>query len=153
MHHGRALQQAGTLQGWLYGTPAGLAALLAAGLLFLYVIIGGRRFGRPLPPPRASVRRAPEEYIVAMANLFRRGGLRDATAHHYHDRLKRTLASKYRLDPSQSDATFVAELARYRDDLDQAELLRLLRALGQGGVREADLVRLAHEAARWEQRS
>jgi hypothetical protein len=153
VHHGRALQQAQTLQGWLYGTPAGLAVLFAAAALFVYVLLGGRRFGRALPAPRAAARRAPEEYIVAMAKLFRRGGLRDATARHYHDRLKRVLAGKYRMDPSQSDTAFVAELARYRENLDQADLLRVLRALGQGGMGETDLVRLAHEAARWERRA
>jgi len=153
VHHGRALQQAQTLQGWLYGTPGGLAVLFAVGLLFMYVLLGGRRFGRALPAPRAAARRAPEEYIVAMAKLFRRGGLRDATAHHYHDRLKRVLAGKYRMDPSQGDTAFVAELARYRENLDQADLLRVLRALAQGGMGETDLVRLAHEAARWERRA
>lgn len=153
VHHGRELQQARTLQGWLYGTPAGLALLFAAGLLFAYVLLGGRRFGRALPAPRAASRRAPEEYIVAMAKLFRRGGLRDATARHYRDRLKRVLAGKYRMDPSQGDTAFVAELSRYREDLDQADLLRVLRALGQGGMSEAELVRLAHAAARWERRA
>ncbi len=149
VHHGReALPQ--TLQSWLTGTPAGGALLFACAALFAFVLIQGRRFGRPVPEARMLARRAPEEYILAMANLFRRGGLRDATARQYHDRLKRVLAGPFRIDPVLSDAQFVAELARYRDDLDQEALLNLLRGLARGGIGEAELVRLAGEAARWE---
>jgi hypothetical protein len=148
IHHGRVAEPE-TASDWLRRNPVGWAILYAAGVLFAYAVIQGRRFGRPLPAPHATVRRAPEEYILAMANLFRRGGLRDATARHYHERLKRTLARPYRLDPTQRDAAFVAELARYREGLDQDRLLRLLQALSRPGLSEAELLRLAGEVDRW----
>jgi hypothetical protein len=151
VHHGRALVRE-SLDDWLRNRPAGHAILFVAGALFVYVIVSGRRFGRPLPPPQLVTRRAPEEYILAMANLFRRGGLRDATARHYHDRLKRALGQPYRLDPRLGDPDFVAELARYRENLDGAALLRLLRDLSRGGLSEAELLRLAREADRWGRR-
>lgn len=150
IHHGRRLSEGG-FDAWLWTSPLGRAGLFLGALLFGFALVRGRRFGRPLPAPEALARRGPEEYVLAMAGLFRRAGLRGAVARHYHDRLKRVLGQRFRIDPGRPDAEFVAELGSYRADLDTPGLQRLLVALAAPRPAEADLVRLAAEAGRWEQ--
>lgn len=103
-HHG--YQTARTLNTWLRSTAQGRSLIYVAVVVFLYLLIGGRRYGRPLPLPGTTARRAPVEHIQAMANLFRRGGKRTAILHHYHDRLKRELAHPHRLNPTLADTDF-----------------------------------------------
>lgn len=146
-HHG--YQTAHTLTTWLNTTTQGRSLIYAALVVFVYLLIGGRRFGRPLPPPQTTARRAPVEHIQAMANLFRRGRKRTAILNHYHDRLKRELAHSYRLDPTLADADFVIQLGTYHPDLDQAALLKLLQETSQGRVSEGELIRLTKEVDDW----
>jgi len=141
-HHG--YQTARTLNTWLKTSPQGHSLLYAALLIFVYLLAGGRRFGRPISPARATTRRAPVEHIRAMANLLRRGRKRTAILEHYHDRLKRELARSHRLDPTLDDDVFIAQLAHVRPNVDHTEteteteieieieaLSRLLRATRQ----------------------
>ncbi len=146
-HHG--YQTARTLTTWLKTSAQGRSLLYAALVTFVYLVVGGRRLGRPSPLPQATARRAPVEHIQAMANLFRRGGKRAAILHHYHERLKRELAHTHRLDPTLNDADFVAQLGALYPGLDQAALLKLLRETGQERVSEGDLIRLAKEVDDW----
>ena len=134
---------------WLRATPAGHALLFVAALLFLALLLRGARFGRPLPLAREIARRAPLEYITAMANLHRRAGQRRAALRHYHDALKRRLGRRYRLDPALRDGEYVTRLAGLRPGLDEAALRGLLQALSQTAVSEETLVRLAGQAADW----
>ena len=134
---------------WLRATPAGHALLFVAAMLFLALLLRGARFGRPVPLPRDTARRAPLEYITAMANLHRRAGQRRAALRHYHDQLKRRLGRRYRLDSGLRDAEYVTRLARLRPALDEAALRGLLQALSQPAVSEDTLVRLAGQAADW----
>ena len=152
-HHGaRPGNEAAGIVGpdqWLRGTPAGQALLFVAAVLFLALLLRGARFGRPVPLPRDTARRAPLEYITAMANLHRRAGQRRAALRHYHDQIKRRLGRRYRLDPSLRDPEYVARLAELRPGLDAAALRGLLLALSQPAVSEETLVRLAGQAADW----
>jgi hypothetical protein len=102
-----------------------------------------------LPADRA--RRAPLEYITAIANLNRRAGHRTAVLQDTHDRLKRHLGHRYRLSPDLPDAEFVTQLSEYNPALDAAALRDLLRRLSQTDVGEAEMVRLVAAAARWQQ--
>ncbi len=146
-HHG--YQTARTLTTWLKTSAQGRSLLYTALLIFVYLLVGGRRLGRPALLPQATARRAPVEHIQAMANLFRRGGKRAAILRHYHDRLKRELAHTRRLDPTLSDGDFVAQLGALYPSLDQAALLKLLRETGQAQVSEGELIRLAKEVDDW----
>ena len=98
---------------WLQQTPGGRAILLLGAILFVTVALRGRRFGRPVPLPADLSRRAPMEHITAIANLNRRAGHRTAVLQDYHDRLKRHLGFRYRLNPALPDDEFVAALAAY----------------------------------------
>ncbi|MGD8624078.1 MAG: DUF4350 domain-containing protein [Anaerolineae bacterium] len=153
VHHGYTADEAAAgLRGWLLRSPWGWALLYSAAVLFGWLLLRGRRFGRPVPAPgRGGV--PPEgEYVVSMARLFRRGGRRTFVQRHHHDRLKRELARPWRLNPDLPDAEFVAALARSRDDLPpeaQADLRGLLRRLAGSRLREADLVRVVGEVESW----
>jgi hypothetical protein len=60
----------------VYNTPWGWAFIYTLLLTMAYLFIGGQRLGRPRPLPRAVLTRNPAEYVVSMANLFRRAGKR-----------------------------------------------------------------------------
>lgn len=154
VHHGYAAEQAAdnSLLAWLRGSPWGWALLFAAAATLGWIVLRGRRFGRPVPLPELIRRRPQSEYVVSMAGLFRRAGRRSFVMQHHHDRLKRELARPWRLNPdpvSDRDDAFVAELARHRDELDAEELRHLLARLSGGRVSEADLVRLVGEVETW----
>jgi hypothetical protein len=136
-------------EAWLQRTPAGNALLYSAVVIFVALALRGQRFGRPVPLPRDLTRRAPLEYITALANLSRRAGHRAWAAREYSHRLKRQLGKRYRLDPTLRDPEFVARLALYRPELERAALTQLLERLGQASVSEAELIRLAGEVAGW----
>jgi hypothetical protein len=134
---------------WLRQTPAGRALLYSAAVLFLGLLLAGRRFGPPVPLARPGRRRAPLEHIIAVANLSRRAGHRRAVLDQYHTELKRSLGRRYRLNPTLPDDEYVAELARFRPDLDTDELHHLLARLRSEGVSEGEMVALAQQAAGW----
>jgi hypothetical protein len=137
---------------WLFQARMGQAILLLALLLFVGLLLRGRPFGPPVPLPDNNRRRAPLEYITAIANLSRRAGHTQAVAHDYQQRLKRHLARRYRLNPNLPHAEFVEQLAAYDPNLDADALLTLLNQLSQPRLSEAELVRLATAVARWTER-
>jgi hypothetical protein len=134
---------------WLRYTPGGHALLFAVLVVFLALILQGGLFGRPVPLARETRRRGPLEYLTAIANLNRRAGHRRAVLEQYRQQVKRTLGRRYRLDPGLPDEEFVARLARYNPNLKAASLLSLLRRLAAPKPGEAEMVKLAEEAASW----
>ncbi|MFP4344166.1 MAG: DUF4350 domain-containing protein [Anaerolineales bacterium] len=133
----------------LRSTPPGWALLYAAGVVFVALLLRGKAFGRPLRPPRATLRRAPLEYVTAIANLRRRAGHRSAELAYYRQWLKRELGRRYRLDPLLHDGLYVARLAEYEPGLDREALRSLLARLRQSDVEEDELVALAMEVTQW----
>ncbi len=146
-HHG--FQTEPSIRTWLVSSRFGWAILYSALVAFVFLLVGGRRFGAPVPLPEHIARRTTAEYIRALANLSRRAGRRQAVLAHYKDRLKRHLGRAHRLDPGLGDSSFVSELLAYRPDLDKERLARLLAALSRQEVSERDMVRLAEEATCW----
>lgn len=145
-HHGVRLETAAA-GSWLQRTPAGRALLYVAFIIFVNLVLRGRIFGRPVPLPQESSRRAPLEYISGISNLSRRAGHRTAVLQDYRLRLKRQLGHRYRLNPTLPDAEFVRQLAEYDPNLDVAALHNLLTRLARRDISEHDLVELAAEAA------
>jgi hypothetical protein len=153
-HHGQRVsaQTAEAILGpeaWLQRTPAGHALLFCALIIFIALALRGQRFGAPVPLPRDLSRRAPLEYITALANLSRRAGHRTAALNDYTHRLKRHLGKRYRLDPTVPDGEFIARLAQYKPDLDRAALTQLLNRLRKPNASEAELIQAAGEVAEW----
>ncbi len=146
-HHG--VQQQPTIGNWLASTRVGWAILYSAAIVFVFLLIGGKRFGTPVPLPEHAARRTTAEYIRAMANLKRRAGRRQAVLAHYKDRLKRHLGRACGVDPSLDDGAFLSQLTVCRPDLDKGRLARLLANLSRSQVSERDMVRLAEETTQW----
>lgn len=128
---------------WLRRTPAGQALLYTLLVTFVALVLRGRYFGRPVPLPQDLTRRAPLEHITAIANLNRRAGHRKAVQDQYHQHLKRTLAKRYRLNPTLPDDEYIEQLAHFKPDLDKAQLLHLLQRLKASNVSENELLTLA----------
>lgn len=150
-HHGlRASQLEVTGPGnWLRYTPAGRSVVYTALMAFLFLVLQGQRFGPPVPVSKATHRRAPLEYITALANLSRRAGHRQAVLRQNHHWLKRTLGKRYRLDPTLPDDEFVDQLSKYNPNLNAGALRGLLGRLRRSEVSEGEFVRLAADVARW----
>ncbi|MFL5801216.1 MAG: DUF4350 domain-containing protein [Roseiflexaceae bacterium] len=129
----------------ILGSPWGWAAAYAALAVALYMILAGRRFGRPIPLKEEVTRRSSAEYVESMADLFQRGGKRAYILRHYHAAFKRRLAKPLGANPQLPDDEFVRELTRYRD-LDEPALLALLARLRGERANEAELLRAVAEA-------
>lgn len=144
-HHGYrtppTVRRVALQQGW------GWAVLYTMLVVGLYIVLTGRRFGRPVPLRADLARRSSAEYVQSLAMLFRRAGKRSYVLAHYHSQLKRRLARPYGFVPPVDDAAFVDELLRYRGITDeQATRLRTLLAQLNGTVSEEQLVRLVRAA-------
>jgi hypothetical protein len=150
-HHGRRSDQAEVVGpgDWLRYTSAGHSMLYVAAIIFVALVLQGRRFGRPVPLPKDISRRAPLEYITAIANLGRRAGHRPAVLRQYHHWLKRGLGQRYRLNPTLPDDEYVDQLAKFNPTLDATALRNLLACLRWGKVSESEMIQLAAETAKW----
>ena len=150
-HHGLRVQSSDIvgIGAWLQRTPLGRAFVFIAVVLFIALVLQGRSFGRPVPLPQDSSRRAPLEYITALANLSRRAGHRTAVMQDYVHRLKKNIGHRYRLNPTLPDEEFLAQLAEYNTDLDLVALRNLLRRLAKPNVGETEMVQLAAEVSEW----
>ena len=149
-HHGFTTQAAAaqpSLRRIVLSQWWGWAAVYAAGVLALYLVLTGRRFGRPIPLRRDIVRRSSAEYVQSMADLLRRSGKREHIAQHYHASLKRRLARPYGFIPPADDDAFVRELIRLGGATEQqGERVRgILHGLSRTNIKDADLLRLLHE--------
>lgn len=142
-HHGFFTPpSAGTV---ILGSPWGWAAAYAVTAIALYLILSGRRFGRPIPLKEDVVRRSSAEYVESMADLFQRGGKRAYILRHYHTLFKRRLARPYGVNPQLDDRQFLRELARFRE-LDEPALSALLARLRSERAGEAELLRTVADA-------
>jgi hypothetical protein len=150
-HHGFRTYQKEIVgpENWLRYTPAGHAIVFSLVVVFLGLLLQGQNFGRPIPILRELRRRAPLEYISAIANLKRRAGHRNDTLAFYHASLKRGLGKRYRLDPSLPDAQYVTQLGTYNPRLDQPALLSILARLSTLSASESELLKLAAETVDW----
>jgi hypothetical protein len=112
--------------------------LYALAVVALYIVLTGRRFGKPVPLQRDVARRSSGEYVESIAQLLQRGGKRQQVALHYRDALKRRVARAHGLNAASDDEAFLRELLRSGATTEQqADGLRRLLA---------DLVRLARAA-------
>lgn len=143
-HHGQQAQPSLSL--WLFTSRTGWAILFSAATIFVFLLIGGRRFGAPVPLPEHQARRTTAEYIHALANLKRRAGRRQAVLAHYKERLKRQLGRLSSIDPTLPDETFAAGVAERRPPIESSRLARLLADLSRPTLSERDMVRLVEQA-------
>lgn len=153
-HHGRRDAGSQAVMGpdqWLRRTPSGQSLIYAAGVVFVALLLAGRRFGRPVPLPDEKQRRSPAEHVTAVADLSRRAGHRRAVANYYRQEVKRALGRRLRIPASLDDREFVDRLAQYRPELDRNELSHLLAQLRSPDLSERQLLDLAQDVTRWMQ--
>ncbi len=138
----RSLRQIALGQWW------GWAALYAVGVIALYIVLTGRRFGRPVPLKQDVARRSSAEYVQSVAHLLRRGRKRGPIAQHFHDTLKRRLSKPYGFVAPADDTAFVRELVRVGGATDEqaARCDRVLEGLSRPDMSDMELVRLVRDA-------
>jgi hypothetical protein len=151
IHHGRIAQRSVGYD--VLHEPWGWAILYGLAMLFLYLLIGGRRFGRAIPAIPDN-RRLAAEYVVSVAGLLRRGGKGTWVAQHYERMLRRQLASICGLD-TDKDINILFErlnqIGTLPGNVDVRDVRRVLAELRAGATRnlsEAELVRLVAETDR-----
>jgi hypothetical protein len=142
-HHGA--RPAADLAPLLLQTWLGRALLAGFGIVFVYLLLTGRRLGPPLPldprPPRSSL-----EYIRGFAGLARRSGHGGIARRRLREDLRHELARQAGLDP-RTDLDRVANAIAAQSPSRAAEARRLDAALA-GRLRDDALVRAANDVAR-----
>ena len=132
---------------WLVYTSAGQAVLWVLLVVFVGLVLEGRYFGRPLAGEKGTARRAPLEYINALAGLNQRAGHRGEVAAIYYAQLKRSLSQRFRIDPNLPDDETVRILAEMHPEIDLPALAALFKRLKRLHPSEQELVDLAHQSA------
>ncbi len=128
----------------LFGTAGGLGVVYIGGIVFLFLILRGRRFGKPLAVEETH-RRVSSEYVHAMTALYQKGDTRHAILRQIRDKFRSDLAARWHINPNLEIASFVGEIAR-RKPIDAEQLLKLLTELeSPGAVSEARLLSLAKQ--------
>ena len=141
-----ATEEIRSLQDWLYGTPLGWAVFFGLVATLLFLVLQGQRLGPPLPTTEELRRREAAEYVMAMANLLRRGQQRAFIAAHHKQRLKRALGRSLNVSPDLDDTAFLRQLQHDHtlSPEDEQQLTNLLRALEATG-KEQDLPQTVRE--------
>lgn len=128
----------------LFKTPGGLGIVYIGLIVFLFLILRGRRFGKPLVVEETH-RRVSSEYVFAMTTLYQKGNTRPTILKQIRDTFRFDLAARWRINSNLETATFVEEIAK-RKPIDTDELQRLLTALEpDGDISEARLLSLAKQ--------
>ncbi|MBI4673329.1 MAG: DUF4350 domain-containing protein [Chloroflexi bacterium] len=152
-HLGFKPESENSLLNAIYNTPWGWGLLFTGLILFGYLVVNGQRFGRTVPVQRTLARRTPSEYVISMANLFRRANKRGMVLQHYRHALKRRLGRPFHLSPDVSDDHYVELITRMRPEMDRAALVRILNGLRRTDATEADLVKTVEQAVTFGKRA
>ena len=153
-HHGE-INAAGGGAAAIFESPLGLALLLALSCLVVFLVLSGRRLGRPVPATDVALVPTTASYIDAMAGLYARSRDRGVVASRYAEELKRRLAVGPAIDPGpDGDEAFVSALRVTRPELagDAAALLQRARALAASAPDAAALLALARHVDDLERR-
>ncbi|MDE0681293.1 MAG: DUF4350 domain-containing protein [Candidatus Poribacteria bacterium] len=128
---------------FVFGTPGGLGAVYICLTLFIFLVLRGRRFGKPLDAQEIN-RRLSAEYVHAMTALYQKGNTRREVLRHIRDRFKADLGARWRVNPNLDTATFLEALA-LRSAIDEdGELTNLMADLDPSvNISEARLLDIA----------
>ena len=129
---------------FVFRTPGGLAAVYICLTLFIFLVLRGRRFGRPLDVQERN-RRLSSEYVHAMTALYQKGNTRMDILRHIRDRFKTDLGIRWRVNPNLDTATFLEALAARGAIDEDNQLTNLMSDLAASThISEAQLRDLAH---------
>ena len=111
---------------FVFRTPGGLGAIYICLTFFIFLVLRGRRFGKPLDAQEKN-RRLSAEYVHAMTALYQKGNTRMEVLRHIREKFKADLGARWRVSPNLEITTFLEELA-LRGAVDEDGKLRNLMA-------------------------
>ena len=127
----------------VFGTPGGLGAVYICLTLFIFLVLRGRRFGKPLDGQETR-RRVSSEYVHAMTALYQKGNTRMEVLQHIRERFKADLGIRWRVNPNLNTETFLEELAQRGATDEDEQLTNLMTDLEASGyISEAQLLDIA----------
>ncbi len=127
----------------VFKTPVGLAAVYICLMLFVFLTLRGRRFGKPLDGQENS-RRLGSEYVHAMTALYQKGNTRMEVLKHIRDKFRADLGSRWHVNPNLDTATFLEELMQRGAVDEDGKLTNLVRDLeSSGNISESQLIEIA----------
>lgn len=95
----------------VFGTPGGLGAVYICLTLFVFLMLRGRRFGKPLNAHERN-RRLSSEYVHAMTDLYQKGDTRTTIVKQIREKFRMDLGNRWRVNPNLDTQVFLEELAR-----------------------------------------
>ena len=127
----------------VFGTRGGLGAVYICLTLFVFLMLRGRRFGKPLDVQERN-RRLSSEYVHAMTALYQKGNTRADILRHIREKFRADLGNRWRVNPNLDIPTFLEELV-HRGAVDEnEELTHLVTDLEpSGNISEAQLLDIA----------
>ena len=135
----------------LFKTPVGLGVLYIGLIVFVFLVLRGRRFGIPLVVAETH-RRFSSEYVSAMTTLYQKGNTRSAILKQIRDTFRSDLAARWNINPSIETASFVVEIAK-RKPIHTDELRELLTRLEpHEDISEEHLLSLAKQVEAYRDR-
>ena len=127
----------------VFGTRGGLGAVYICLILFVFLMLRGRRFGKPLNVQDGS-RRLSSEYVHAMTVLYQKGNTRSEILRHIRDKFRLDLGNRWRVNPNLDTPTFLEELVRRGAVDENNELTHLVMDLEPSSdISETQLLDLA----------
>lgn len=126
----------------LFNTAGGLGVVYIGVIVFLFLILRGRRFGTPLAVDETH-RRVSSEYVHAMTALYQKGDTRRAILKQIRDTFRSNLAARWNINPNLETVSFAEEIAR-RKPIDTEKLVKLLTEMEtRADISEARLLSIA----------
>ncbi len=95
----------------VFKSPGGLAAVYVCLILYIFLTLRGRRFGKPLDILE-NHRRMSTEYIHAMTTLYQKGNTRSDILKHIRHQFRTELGIRWRVDSTLDTSEFLEELRR-----------------------------------------
>ncbi|MCY4566756.1 MAG: hypothetical protein OXD49_00480 [Candidatus Poribacteria bacterium] len=127
----------------VFGTRGGLGAVYICLILFVFLTLRGRRFGKPLDVQERS-RRLSSEYVHAMTALYQKGNTRSEILRHIRDKFRSDLGNRWRVNPNLDTSAFLAELTQRGAVDEDEELAHLVTDLEPSSdISEAQLLDIA----------
>jgi len=143
-HHGFGAARSGSLYDLLLEQAWGRTLFLAAGVILLFLLLRGRRFGRPIPV-FIDRGRSLGELVTSQAALYRAGRKRAFVADHLARQFRQEYAQEVGLPATAPNDEIVARATALGRDPTAA--LRVLARV-QRARSDRDLVALTREGAR-----
>jgi hypothetical protein len=144
LHHGFGVLQSRSMFSLLLDRAWGRAAILAGGIVLLFLLWRGRRFGRAIPV-FVDRGRSLGELVTSQAGLYRAGGKRGFVAEHLACQLRSDLARAVGLPASAADVEIAARASTIGHDPTRA--LRALAGLARARS-DRELLAIAREGER-----